>query len=256
MTESPAVAPYFNVYRPEDLEAPGEPLPVLAWANGGCVRGDDSWRALFQRWAGSGMVVLTLTASPTGTLFDMSTLDDHRGLIDWAFAENAKEGSPYYGKLDTSRIVTAGNSCGGVTALQVAAMDDRVKSVFVLSGGSQFPGATDDEIKSVVSVVDAAVIYIEGGTEDISREYVEKEFNFYKEGHPVAIVARSTGDHPTVSTDPGILADAAELGLEWFDLSLWGSQAALDVLMTKTVCATCMEGIWKLNAKNLDSLVR
>ena len=256
MKESPQVAPYFNIYRPSDLAVTGEPFPVVAWANGGCVRGDDSWISMFERWAGTGIVVLALTASPTGTLFDMSTVDDQRGLVDWIVAENAKESSPYFGKLDTSRIAAAGNSCGAVTALQLAAMDSRVSSVFVLSGGSQLPGATDDEIKSVVTKTKAPVIYIEGSEDDVSRAPSEHEYDLYDPSHPVAYVTRSTGDHPTISADPAVLVDAAEITLNWFDLSFWGNKKALDVLMSKTVCETCMDGVWTMKSKNLETLVR
>ena len=86
MMQSVTEAPFFNIYRPTDLDEPGHLLPVVAWANGGCVREESNWRPLFDAWAAAGIGNLALTTSPNGTLFDMTTKDDHKALIDWLAA--------------------------------------------------------------------------------------------------------------------------------------------------------------------------
>ena len=59
-TSEPAGVPGLAVYRPADLEATDEPLPVIAWANGGCVRHESTWAPLLDRWAASGFVVVAI----------------------------------------------------------------------------------------------------------------------------------------------------------------------------------------------------
>jgi hypothetical protein len=60
---------------------------------------------------------------------------------NWATAENANAQSPYYRKLDTSKVAVFGHSCGGLQALEIAP-DPRVKTVLVVDSGIlNSPGA-------------------------------------------------------------------------------------------------------------------
>ena len=54
--------------------------------------------------------------------------------VDWAIAENSRQGSRYYGKLDIAKIAVAGMSCGGVQAIE-ASVDPRVKTTIVANSG-------------------------------------------------------------------------------------------------------------------------
>jgi hypothetical protein len=39
---------------------------------------------------------------------------------------------------------------------------------------------------------------------------------------PAFLASRASGDHVTVSTDPGILLDVAEIGIKWMEVTLTG----------------------------------
>jgi hypothetical protein len=54
--------------------------------------------------------------------------------IDWAIAENSREGSAYYHKLDVTKIAVSGQSCGAQQAIQVSD-DPRVTTTVALSQG-------------------------------------------------------------------------------------------------------------------------
>jgi predicted dienelactone hydrolase len=252
--DDPKVAPWFKVYRPADMggavTATGSTLPVIVWANGGCFRVAAAWELLYKRWASGGFVVLALDVGPDGNPLVATTVADHAKLVDWALEAAEKDGSPYAGKLDKTRIVAAGNSCGGVTALGVAASDKRVKSVFVLSGSSAL-ASTDARIMSAIS---APVGYIVGGAEDIAAPNASADYDAMTSGVPAMIVNRSSGDHVLVSTDATILAQEAAIALDWMDLCLYGTPAAHDALTSATICSGCDPGIWKLKSKNLDAL--
>jgi hypothetical protein len=244
--ESPNVEPWFNVYRPTDLAAVGRPVPVIVWANGGCFRSDFTWEPLFQRWAKGGFVVLALTEGPDGPLVQ-SSVEDQGGLIDWAL-----DRAEYKGMLDSERIVAAGNSCGGITALGLAAEDERVSAVFVLSGSSSI-GSAD---LSVINAIEVPVGYVVGGPEDIAGANATSDYDALGAGIPAMIVSRSSGDHMTVSTDTMILPQVAEIALNWMDLALYGTQAAADALKSPTICTGCQAGVWSLKSKGLDTLVK
>ena len=248
-------APTFNVTRPKDLSAlEGQPLPVVVWATGGCVRSDFTWSPLFERWAKAGFVVLTITG--TGGDDDIlgmlatTTKTEHAQLIDWVIKQN--ESGEYAGKLDTSKIVVAGNSCGGVTALEVAGSDERPAAVFVLSGSS----AVGSVNKQIMENVKVPVGYIVGGSEDIAGANATGDYEAMKAGIPAMIVNRREGDHMTVSTDEKILPEDAEIALNWMDLALYGTKAAYDALTSPNVCGKCTPGDWKLKSKNLETLVK
>lgn len=246
--------PVFHVTRPSDLDEPGALLPVVVWANGGCFRSDFSWQPLFDRWASAGFVVLSLTGTGgDDDIFGMlqsTTKVEHAQLIDWVVKQN--ESGPYAGKLDLSRIVAAGNSCGGVTALQTAADEDRLAAVFVLSGSSAI-GSVDTQVMKAISV---PVGYVVGDDTDIAAANAAGDYAALNDGVPGMIVRRFEGDHVTVSTDAMIAPEVAEIALNFMDLALYGSQEAYDALTSAKVCDGCTDGHWKLESKNLETLTQ
>lgn len=247
--ESGGAEPWFNIYRPMDLDATGEPLPVIVWANGGCFRSDFTWAPLFERWAAGGFVVLALTESPTEGALAQTTVAHHGQLIDWAL-EQAEADGMYQGKLDKARIVAAGNSCGGITALGMTAEDERVASVFVLSGSSNFSGANT----AVMRAIKVPVGYVVGGPEDIAGANASADYDALGADIPAMIVSRNSGDHQTVSTDTMILPEVAAIALNWMDLTLYGTPEAAAVLESATVCEGCASGTWSLESRLLDTL--
>jgi hypothetical protein len=256
MQEFISEAPTFNITRPTDLKATGDLLPVVVWANGGCLRSDFSWFPLFERWAQAGFVVLSITGTggpdDLAGMLSSTTKSEHGALIDQAVKAN--QSGPLAGALDLDRIVAAGNSCGGVTALELAAEDKRVAAVFVLSGSSAV-GSVNTEVMNAISV---PVGYITGSeSEDVAAPNASDDYDAMQEGIPAMWMQRKSGDHLTVSTDEMILPQDAEIGLHWMDLALYGTKQALDTLTASDkVCATCPAGDWKLKAKHLETLVK
>jgi len=250
-TEIISDAPTFHVTRPSDLGSRDEGMPVVVWANGGCLRSDFLWVPLFNHWAEAGFLVLSLTGEGQDvvTMLQSTTNADQKKLIDWVVAQN--EDGPYAGKIDLDRIVAAGNSCGGVTSLELASQDDRIAAVFVLSGSSAV-GSVDTSVMEKISV---PVGYIVGGSEDIAGENAKGDYEAMKEGLPAMIVHRREGDHFTVSSDEMILPENAEISLNWLKLALYGDQKAYDDLTSEDVCEVCTPGDWTLESKNLESLL-
>lgn len=275
--ETAADLPGYNVYRPADLATRRTPAPVVVWANGGCVKRDLTWATLFERWAGAGYVVLTINdpnwappagaaaaagAAPPATpdaqarmragagMQAKETAEAQRKAIDWAATAN--RAGPWRGKLDLTRVVAAGNSCGGISSLNLAASEPRVKSVFVLSGSSIGPGAKAETVQPVMSKVRAPTMWVVGGPEDVARAASEMDYSFQPTGQPGVIVYRKSFDHRTVSTDAATLRQVAEMGVLWFRATLNGDRAAARQLTT-TVCAPCSADLWTVKAKHIGA---
>jgi dienelactone hydrolase len=244
--------PGYRVYRPADLGATGAPLPVVVWANGGCVRHDLTWESLLERWAAAGFVVVAIAAPAEGRAeTGATTADDQARAIDWAEAQAGE--SPFAGHLDRERVVAAGNSCGGVTALALAGQDERVRSVFVLSGSSVGPGAAREQAAAVMSQVSVPVGFAVGGVEDIAHDQAVQDVDVLPEGVPGFIASRAEGDHVLVSTDPGVLAEVAEIGINWLDFTLYGNEAARRAV-TEGPCPDCAPDLWTVTTKDLDAV--
>lgn len=246
MMEKKAVAPFFNIWRPADLTKVEGKLPIVAWNNGACSRNDAVFKPLFDKWASGGYFVLSLTS---GGGSSSTTIADQKALIDWVVAEAGMASSPYKDKLDIDKIIAGGNSCGGITSLGLASEDPRVKSIFVLSGSSAMG-------RAAVSGIKIPVAYVVGGTEDIARANAELDYEAFAAGIASMVVSRSSGDHLMISNNAMVMADAADMSINWLDLTIFGLQGALDALKSPTVCTGCMAGLWTLKSKNLETLVK
>jgi hypothetical protein len=247
-------APTFHLTMPADLSEVGEPLPLVVWANGGCLRSDFLWqKTMFDIWAADGYAILALT-SLTGSddnlgMLGSTTSADQRAMVDWVEAQNAS--GPYEGAFDLDRVVFAGNSCGGITSLEAASLDERAAAVFVLSGSSGMGSANLQVMENITVPVGYAV----GGSEDIAGANASADFEAMAEGVPAMIAHRFEGDHFTVSSDMTITPDVGKIGLSFLNLALFGSQEAYDELTSDTVCAGCAEGHWSLQEKHLETLL-
>ena len=224
-TELVDEAPTFNLTRPTDLGVTGGKLPVVVWANGGCLRSDFSWAPLFEHWAHAGFVVLSLTGTggpdDLAGMLGSTTKTEHGALIDWV--EKAAANGPLAGALDLGHIVAAGNSCGGVTALELTAEDKRVAAVFVLSGSSAV-GSVNTQVMQAITV---PVGYITGSeSEDVAAPNAADDYAAMQDGVAALLVQRTMGDHLTVSTDATILRENAEIALNWMDLALFGNKTS------------------------------
>jgi hypothetical protein len=140
VTSGPAFgAPGLMVFHPASLDAfpARDTLPVLAWGNGGCAIDTARYSGFLSTIASHGFVVLG-TAAHESEQRRQATADDLRGAIDWAFAENGRNGSPLRGKIDTSQVAVMGQSCGGFLSISLGS-DPRVDTIGVFNSGVQAP---------------------------------------------------------------------------------------------------------------------
>ena len=144
IVEGDSGAPDHTIYRPGDLSpfSKSNPMPVLAWGNGGCSSSSRMHANFLAEVASHGFLLVALGPYTT----EAPSKDGGMGMgggtksaqmleaLDWATAENKRSGSKYYQKLDLSEFAVAGMSCGGLQALEVSP-DPRVKTTLVMNSG-------------------------------------------------------------------------------------------------------------------------
>ena len=140
--------PGHTIYRPENLSVfdKKNPLPVVAWGNGGCANSNQFYIPFLTEIASQGFLVIAIgpysapgTAAGRGGMGGGTKSAQLLEALDWATAENQRKDSKYYGKVDPSKFAVFGHSCGGLQALEVAP-DPRVSTILVMDSGLFGPG--------------------------------------------------------------------------------------------------------------------
>lgn len=143
---------------PSELGANNAKHPIFIWGPGGGT-GPEDYEFFLNRFASHGFVIFSLSAS-------RGDGEDMVDAIDWLTSENNRPGSPYYQKLDLSKIAAGGHSMGSVTTFDMAD-DPRLTTTIHVAGGS-FDGNGSDNLRK-------PALYI-GGTEDFATPNAERDY--------------------------------------------------------------------------------
>jgi hypothetical protein len=265
--------PAHVVYRPKDLSALGAlKLGVVAWGNGGCSDDGASTRLHLLEIASHGYLVIASgrilsgpgappreprPAGPPGQILPPRTkASDLTDAIDWALAENARSGSPFFGRIDPALVALSGWSCGGLQALQVA-KDPRVKTMVLQNTGvfNESPGGRGgipgmDIRKDVLTTIHTPTIYILGGPKDIA--YANGMDDFARITHvPVAVANLPVGHGGTYFEPNG--GAAASVAVSWLDWQLRGDQKSAERFVGEN-CGLCRDAQWSLERKQFPAV--
>jgi hypothetical protein len=273
MKEEVATLPAHVVYRPKDLAALGTmKLGVVAWGNGGCSDDGASTRLHLLEIASHGYLVIASgrilsgpgapprearpaaqPGQPAQIQPPRTRASDLTEAIDWALAENARSGSPFFGRIDPALVALSGWSCGGLQALQVA-KDPRVKTMVLQNtgvfneGGSAIPGM--DVRKDVLATIHTPTIYILGGPKDIA--YANGMDDFARINHvPVAVANLPVGHGGTYFEPNG--GAAASVALSWLDWQLRGDRKSAERFVGEN-CGLCVDAQWTLQRKQFTAI--
>ena len=108
----------YTVYRPAAW--PDGPVPVITWGNGTCAQ-PEGYGALLRYVASYGYVVVAANSRWVGSGTPAPMLH----ALDYAAAANADSTSPYYGKLDMTKVGAMGHSQGGEATASAASDSPR-----------------------------------------------------------------------------------------------------------------------------------
>lgn len=276
-----------TVYRPVNLAALGkEKLPIVAFANGGCVNVGNRFRYFLSEIASHGF--LAIATGPIGAKEAESALSSGENrnppapaspaalvreplppgaqrpapttakqLLDavgWAIAENTREGSMYQGRIDTSKVAVMGQSCGGLQAID-AAHDPRVTTLGVWNSGA-FPKdgfawaiAAAKADKADLKTLKVPTLYVSGEAADVA--FPNAEDDFVRLEVPAFRAWREQTGHAGTYREPngGAFGQVAVAWLRW---QLKGDSVASRQFVGPD-CGLCTKPEWKVKSKNLNN---
>jgi hypothetical protein len=141
----------FNIYRPSDLATSGLCHPILLWANG---TGDNpeqrppecfvepstntwcgTYPGLMNQLASHGFVVLASLSTDTAAGNPVPSITG----LDWLLEQAEDPSSPYFHRLDTTRVGALGHSQGGA-ATSIASADPRISAMATIHGNRALTG--------------------------------------------------------------------------------------------------------------------
>jgi len=266
MKEEVGSLPDHVIYRPQNLAALGEQkLGMLVWGNGGCTDDGASSRFHLLEIASHGYLVIAsggiysgpgarqppeYPAPPADSQFPppRTTPEQLTEAIDWAMAENQRQGSPYYGMIDADQIAVAGYSCGGLQVLNVAA-DPRIDTMVIMNSGqfNNFPDTLSGMNNSpdIIDAIHVPTLYILGGETDVA--YGNGMDDFAKINHvPVAVANLPVGHGGTYDEDNG--GKAAQVAVDWLQWQLRHDVEAASSFLGED-CGLCVDPQWSLDTK-------
>ncbi|GAA4463197.1 cellulose-binding domain-containing protein [Phytohabitans houttuyneae] len=228
--------PNHTIYRPDSL--PSYRMPIVVWGQGGCSANGTSVLPFLRYIASYGFLVLA-NGSPNGSGTTTSAMLTQS--MDWAVAENARQGGKYYGRLDTSKIAAAGFSCGGLEAYDVST-DPRVTTTGIFSSG--YLNASD---RAKLRLLTKPIAYIIGGPSDIAYSNAMADWAQLPAGLPAFMGNLNVGHGGTYTQpDGGEFGRVAALYFRW---RLKGDQTAGRYFVGAN-CGLCNTQ-WSVQQKNL-----
>ncbi len=247
--------PTHTIFRPKDLSVFGnaKKLPVIAWGNGACANSPWEHVNFLSEVASHGFLVIAIGPMPQedekgGGKSNSSQMTD---AINWAIAQNSDKKSPFYKKLDVSKIAVSGMSCGGLQTLETAP-DPRVTTavicnsgIFINSAGG-FPGMPN-LTKDNLLKLHTPTLYILGGEKDIA--YGNGMDDFKQINHlPVFVANMDVGHGGTYGQPHG--GEFAKVATAWFKWQLKGDAEA-GKMFTGNPCGLSQNPLWKVDKKRI-----
>jgi hypothetical protein len=228
--------PNHTIYRPDSL--PSYRMPVVVWGQGACSANGTSILPFLRYIASYGFLVLA-NGSPNGSGTTTSAMLTQS--MDWAVAENSRQGSKYNGKIDTSKIAVAGFSCGGLEAYDVST-DPRVTTTGIFSSG--YLNASD---RAKLRLLTKPIAYIIGGPSDIAYSNAMADWSQLPAGLPAFMGNLNVGHGGTYNQPDG--GEFGRVAVLYFKWRLKGDRVA-GANFVGTNCGLCNTQ-WTVQQKNL-----
>jgi len=216
--------------------AAGEKFPLITWGNSGCAADGVGFATFLTELASHGYVV---AVSGVGNSFTaQSTNKDMSDSINWAF--EGKGAAKY--NIDTTRIATSGQSCGGIQALMVGAGDPRVKVITLFNSGS-----LNAQNTAMTKTVKVPIGYFLGGSSDIAYANGQKDYDALPKTVPALVASINTGHMGTYfQANGGTYGKAA---VAWFNWQLKNDTSGM--AMFKAGSPLTRDG-WTIKSRNFN----
>jgi pimeloyl-ACP methyl ester carboxylesterase len=233
----------YTVYRPAMLAPEGAKNPIVGWMSGGGTT--HTLYPLLPRLATHGFVVVAADVVP-GIGAEAELGKQIIAGIEWAIAENAKQGSALFDKLDTTKIASMGYSMGSLATFMIAS-DPRLTTTVHISGGNMAPERVANlrqPAAFICGTPGGATCSILSPDCDLAAANCDMDF----EGATTPVFyANFTGGHLGILTAP-LDAQIGLLATQWLRWKLM-SDSSLDALFVGDQCTVCKDASWKVQQK-------
>jgi dienelactone hydrolase len=242
--------PDFVVYRPENINKAVKKegkLPVIVWANGGCMNSSIHHERLLSEVASHGYIVVAigkLQMTVEERVHEHTTDTELLKGINWISEQAKTKGSDYYTNVDLDKIAVGGQSCGGAQVMRIAD-DKRIKTYMMFNSGMgdmTMAGASKESLK----LLHGKIIYIEGGESDVA--YKNALMDYDRIDHvPVVFANHLTAGHGgTFAEEHG--GSFAKMTIDWLDWQFKAKDSSHIFLKNDL---TAYPG-WTLKSKNFN----
>jgi dienelactone hydrolase len=261
--------PGYVVYRPAELAKVGRgKLGLFVWGNGACTDDATSARQQLAEVASYGYLVIApgkwrsgpnardprqppqAPAADGKIATPPTTAADLTKALDWALAENGRQGSRYRGMIDKKAVALGGYSCGGLQALQIAA-DPRIDALVIQNSGIFNDGKMAiggmAMSKDMLKMIHTPVIYLLGGSKDIAYANGTDDFARITQ-IPAVLVNIPTGHGGTYGQPMG--GKGARIVVDWLQWRLRGDSKARSRFVGAN-CGLCSDSNATIERKNL-----
>lgn len=282
MTTDPAL-PAHVLYYPKDLSRAGK-LPIVAFGNGACINAGNRFRYFLTEIASHGYLVAANgvmadqklevgpqenpKVRPPGSPPPPPPTPEQRAAnarrapgtttaaqltesIDWAVRENERRESPFYHRLDTSKIAVMGQSCGGVQALNVAG-DPRITTLLIWSSGVGMIPNNPPDPSAVLASIHTPIAYIHGDAQHDVAYYasVDNVKRLAARRLPVFGAWQDNMTHLGTygQTNGGFFG---KIAVAWLDWRLKG-RAAAAAMFRGPRCTLCTGPSWHVTKSGID----
>ena len=239
----------YVIYRPQNIKEAYKKegkLPVLIFANGGCNDTSITHEKVLNEIASHGYVVIALGSLQMDIKdreirkADNSMMID---AIDWIINQNKNEQSEYFKMIDTEKIASGGQSCGGAQVLYEAT-DPRIKTYMMFNSGIGDMTMADATVESLKKL-HCPIIYLIGGSSDVAYKNAKLD---YERIDNVPVVFANLGNAGHMSTFAEKFGGTlSRMSLAWLDWQLKNKKDNGNLFIKKE-----LKGFpeWTLESKN------
>ncbi len=260
----------FVVFQPKNLAAAAakRKLGVYVWGTGGCSADANPARFHLTEIASNGYIAISPGQILTGphangtppdkadaVQANRNTWEKMVAAIDWILAENIRQGSPYFGLIDTNHVVVGGNSCGGLIAIK-ASLDPRVKLLVMENSGifisppPGLPAGTTPPIftKGDLAKLHVPVLYILGGPQDAAEPNGLDDFKRIQ-NVPIFVADQPGAGHIGLFLEPN--GESTKIELDWLKWHFNGDKGAAKTFVG-TDCRLCTDFRWVVSREGIE----
>ena len=236
----------FTIHLPSELAKNGVKNPVVAWMSGGGT--DPSLYPLLPLLATHGFVVLASNTVP-GIGAELELGKELTAALDWATAENVRQGSMFFGKLDTTKLAAMGYSMGSLATFAMAS-DPRLTTTVHISGGNMVADRVNNlraPAAFLCGIPNPSCTNLLADDCDIAAANCDIDFMNAKT--PV-FYGNFPGGHLGILTPPNQERIHAEV-VAWLRWQLM-ADTTLKARFVGPDCGVCKDANWKVKQKNLQ----